>query len=227
MVAHRAFHLPDDAALNDFALWLGLPSPPPLMRWRGGLSLLMGGSSPLFRRPDRDAGGAPRSAATRDSRGLLKRGPDGGWRSEAGSSSIEVMETQQRLGMSPELRQKLEAAALATSGLGLLVLFGSRGRGDNHPGSDWDFAIRGDDSLDIGILSADLAAIVATDRTDLVDLDRAGGLLRYQVARDGMPLYEAHPHAFEQFWLDAVSFWCDAQRILESEYDAILKRTSG
>ena len=128
--------------------------------------------------------------------------------------------------MPPELRQKLEAVARATSGLELLVLFGSRGRGDHHHASDWDFAFRGDDSLDIGILSADLAAVVATDRVDLVDLDRAGGLLRYQVARDGFPIREAHPHAFEQFWLDAVSFWCDARHVLEPSYDAILERIS-
>jgi predicted nucleotidyltransferase len=137
------------------------------------------------------------------------------------------MGSQQRKGVPPELQQKLEALARATSGLELLVLFGSRGRGDNRPDSDWDFAFRGTDSLDIGTFIAEIAAVIATDRLDLVDLDRAGGLLRYRAAGDGFPVYEASPRAFEQFWLDAVGFWCDARHVLEPAYDEILARTSG
>ena len=137
------------------------------------------------------------------------------------------MGSQQQYGLSPETKRKLEAVARATFGLELLVLFGSRGRGDHHSASDWDFAYRGTDSLDLGMLIAELAAELGTDRVDVVDLDRAGGLLRYRAARDGVPVYEARPLAFEQFWLDAVSFWCDARHVLEPAYDAILERTSG
>jgi hypothetical protein len=93
-------------------------------------------------------------------------------------------------------------------------------------GSDWDFAFRGDESLDTPMLMADLTSALSTDDVDLVNLDRAGGLLRYTVARDGFPIYEAESRAFEQFWLDAVSFWCDAQHVLEPEYEGILARLS-
>jgi len=124
--------------------------------------------------------------------------------------------------VSPEMQRELRAVARASSGLELLVVFGSRGRGEAHPGSDWDFAFRGTESLDVGKLHADLAAALGTDRLDLVDLDRAGGLLRYGVARDGVPLFEAYPHAFEQFWLHAVDFWCDAQHVLVPAYESIL-----
>ncbi len=122
--------------------------------------------------------------------------------------------------------QKLKAVVPARSGLELLVLFGSQARGETHAVSDWDFAFCGTESLDVELLVADLAAALSTDEVDLVDLDRAGGLMRYQVARDGLPIYEARPYAFEQFWLDAVSFWCDARHVLEPSYDAILERTT-
>lgn len=136
------------------------------------------------------------------------------------------MESQEQESVPPEMLRKLRALAHASSGLELLVLFGSRGRGSTHPGSDWDFAFRGAESLELGRLNADLAAALATDEVDLVDLDRAGGLLRYRAARDGVPVYEAQPHTFERFWLDAVSFWCDARHVLEPSYDAILERIS-
>ena len=136
------------------------------------------------------------------------------------------MEVSDSARHAPELRDKVRALAQTTRGLKLLVLFGSRGRGDEHRGSDWDFAFRGDPSLVVELLRANLAAELATDAVDLVDLDRANGLLRYRAARDGVLLFEARPSLFEQFWLDAVGFWCDARHVLEPSYEAILERTS-
>lgn len=126
----------------------------------------------------------------------------------------------------PALRDELRALARTTPGLKLLVLFGSRGRGDERAGSDWDFAFRGEPSLAVELLRANLARELETDAVDLVDLDRANGLLRYRAAHDGMLLFEARPNTFEQFWLDAVGFWCDARHVLEPSYDAILERIS-
>jgi predicted nucleotidyltransferase len=106
--------------------------------------------------------------------------------------------------------------------LALLVLHGSRARGDEHAGSDWDFAYLGDGALDVGLLFADLALALGTDHVDLADLATAGGLLRYRVARDGALVHESQPGAYERFWMDAVSFWCDAGPIIERGYEAVL-----
>ena len=62
-----------------------------------------------------------------------------------------------------------------------------------------------------------------SDRVDLVDLDRAGGLVRYRVCRDGTPLYEKAPGTFQHFWLQAVRFWCDAEPVLRRGYDDVLR----
>jgi predicted nucleotidyltransferase len=118
---------------------------------------------------------------------------------------------------------RIGAALSAHPGLRLLVLHGSRARGDVHPGSDWDFAYLATSALDPGLLYADLALALGTDRVDLANLDTAGGLLRYRAARDGRVVHEAEPGLFDRFWFDAVSFWCDAGPILERGYETVLK----
>lgn len=104
------------------------------------------------------------------------------------------------------------------------MVFGSRARGDAHARSDWDFGYLGDEHLDPAALMADLIDCLATDRVDLTDLARAGALLRFRAAAEGHPVYAAEPDAFERFWLDAVSFWCDAEPVLRTGYADVLAR---
>ena len=106
--------------------------------------------------------------------------------------------------------------------LDILVLFGSRARGDAVAGSDWDFGFLGSPELDRDGLFVDLVTACGTDRVDLVDLDRGGGLVRYRACRDGSLLYEKAPGAFQRFWLEAVRFWCDAEPVLRRGYDDVL-----
>ena len=113
-------------------------------------------------------------------------------------------------------------SAKTAAGLRLLVLFGSRARGDARAGSDWDFGYLGSAAFDPDGFLAVLVGAVNSDRIDLVDLARAGGLLRFRAARDGCPLFEADADAFACFWLDAVSFWCDIEPILRAGYDRVL-----
>lgn len=116
----------------------------------------------------------------------------------------------------------IRSIARGRRGLELLVLFGSRGRGDSSIESDWDLGYVGGGGFEAEPLRADLTQSLQTERIDLVDLGRAGGLLRFRAARDGVPIYEARPREFERFWLDAVGFWCDAQWILQPSYEAVL-----
>ena len=63
----------------------------------------------------------------------------------------------------------------ARPGLDLLVLFGSRARGDFRADSDWDFGYMAGPDFDPLALAADLGRVLASDRIDLADLQRAGG----------------------------------------------------
>jgi hypothetical protein len=104
--------------------------------------------------------------------------------------------------------------------LSLLVLHGSRARGDSHAGSDWDFAYLAGPELDALSLRAALVRTLGTDRVDIADLARAGGVLRYAVASEGQPTFERTPGAFERFAIDAVHFWLDVEPIVRSATNA-------
>jgi hypothetical protein len=52
------------------------------------------------------------------------------------------------------------------------------------------------------------------------DLDRAGALLRYRVARDGAPIQERPAGRFDRFRIAAIDTWCDLAPVLEPAYAA-------
>ena len=110
------------------------------------------------------------------------------------------------------------------------MLFGSRARGDARPRSDWDLGFIADgagERFDADDFLARLVSFLGSENVDLVDLRRAGALLRFRAARDGLPLHEAKPDAFARFRLDAVSFFCDAEPVRRRAWDARLARLPG
>jgi predicted nucleotidyltransferase len=107
-------------------------------------------------------------------------------------------------------------------GIQLTVVFGSRARGDATAASDWDIAYLADERLDRDHLLTDLVRTLDTDHVDLVDLARAGGLVRFRAARDGVVVFESQPGAFARFWLEAVHFWCEAGPLIRAGYDDVL-----
>jgi predicted nucleotidyltransferase len=112
------------------------------------------------------------------------------------------------------------------AGLRVLVLHGSRARGDGHERSDWDFGYLATREFDADGLIALLADHLRADRIDLVDLDRAGALLRYRAARDGIVVFEREARGFERFWLEAVDTWCDLAPVLEPAYARAIRTHS-
>lgn len=94
--------------------------------------------------------------------------------------------------------------------LKLLVLFGSRARGDNQESSDWDFAMLFDEDLrkqhePSGWDSYRSRMILQTlldlgdDEIDWVDLKQASELLANAIARDGLVICEREPELFNIF----------------------------
>ncbi len=118
----------------------------------------------------------------------------------------------------PSPQQLAEAAA----GTRLLVLFGSRARQAEHPHSDWDFAYLAQAQTDEELVRERLMAILGTDRIDLVDLDRASALLRFRISAEGKPVHESAPGVFQQFQIEAATFWCDIEPVLRRTYARIL-----
>jgi predicted nucleotidyltransferase len=95
--------------------------------------------------------------------------------------------------------------------LKLLILFGSRARGNYSAASDWDFALLFNEDLrnqyEPGggwncfrswvVLQQILG--LGDDEMDWVDLKDASDLLAHAIARDGVVIYECDPGLFEEF----------------------------
>ncbi len=126
------------------------------------------------------------------------------------------------MAVDPSIAARLLAAAQRCPGLRLLVLHGSRARGEAHSGSDWDFAVLGDAHLDRTALAVALADAVGTDAVDVADLERSSAVLRWHVARDGAVLFEDASQPWFDFRRDAVDFWCDAGGIIREAQQAFL-----
>jgi predicted nucleotidyltransferase len=116
----------------------------------------------------------------------------------------------------------LAELAARRDGLRLLVVFGSRARGEAHERSDWDLGYLGEPGLDADRLLADVVLTLGSDRVDLVDLARASALLRYRAARDGVVLHEAVGE-FDRFRVEAISFYCEVQPVIGEAYRRVLQ----
>jgi predicted nucleotidyltransferase len=124
-----------------------------------------------------------------------------------------------------ELARRLQADP-ATTDLRLVVLHGSRARGEAHRGSDWDLGVLADGTPDLAALTGAVVAAVGSDAVDVVDLGRASALLRYRAARDGVPLLERPAGAFVDFQVEAVTFWCDVEPVVREAHERVLAELS-
>jgi predicted nucleotidyltransferase len=105
-----------------------------------------------------------------------------------------------------ELRNVLEGQ-LAVQ---LAVLFGSQARGRAHSTSDVDIGLR----LAPATAESRRQAVAEVGRAirrevDVVDLDSAPPLLRFQIARDGVLLIEREPWLWTGFKAKAMIDWWD------------------
>lgn len=94
-------------------------------------------------------------------------------------------------------------------GVRLAVLFGSAARGDAAPGSDLDVGVLFDTGRENAAALEVALARTTRRRVDLVRLDVAPPLLRFEIARDGRLLLERTPHAWTDFRARAMTDWWD------------------
>jgi predicted nucleotidyltransferase len=124
---------------------------------------------------------------------------------------------------SDDLVERLREAAEAFPQLAVLILHGSRARGEATPRSDWDLGYLASDELDAGDLHARIVEALGDERVDLVDLARASGQFRYRAAGDGRAIFERTPGSAERFRLQAIAYWLDMAPIIRAEYEARLQ----
>mgnify|MGYP003393919517 CR=1 FL=1 len=111
--------------------------------------------------------------------------------------------------------------------LKLLLLFGSRARGDARKDSDTDIAFFGNKRLDLkekSMLMMDLTSFLRTDKIDIVDLREASPLIFYAITRDGKILYAHDMMFFYEIRTYAYKRYIETVPIYEDMFKQIKKR---
>lgn len=110
----------------------------------------------------------------------------------------------------PELLESLRRRAGEQASSALVVVFGSTVRGTAHRGSDVDLgAILEPDTPEARLrLEVDLGR-AAGRPVDLIFLDDAPPLLRFEIAREGVVLLERRPFLWADFKAKAMRDWWD------------------
>lgn len=103
---------------------------------------------------------------------------------------------------------RLRAALPGDEALHLAVLFGSAATGRTWPGSDVDVAVLASPALDEPQLTLRLT-LAAGAEVDLVRIETASTLLRWNIAKDGIALFEHAPGEFPRFRARAAAEYID------------------
>ena len=123
----------------------------------------------------------------------------------------------------------LKAALASGPRLRLAMVFGSAARGRLHQASDVDIAIIPEDAQlplrEELRLQVELTRVAGRD-VDLVRLDRAPTLVRYQVAKHGIALFESGPFEAARFTAAAVSEYLDFEPSLRRAAEVFRRRVA-
>lgn len=123
------------------------------------------------------------------------------------------------------ITELLRGAAEALAGVDLLVVFGSAARRTDRPRSDIDVGVRLRDDSPAARRAVELALGRGLRReVDVVYLDEAPPLLRFQIARDGVLIHQADPHLWPDFRARAMLDWWDWAPTFRMIHDAGLRR---
>lgn len=101
----------------------------------------------------------------------------------------------------------LKAALFAEPDVQLAVVFGSAARGALNRRSDLDVGVMGLRSTARPAALAVTLARIAGRHVDLVQLETAPPLLRFEIARDGVVILEREPHLWSDFKARAMVDW--------------------
>lgn len=102
--------------------------------------------------------------------------------------------------------------------ISLLLLFGSRAKGNNSPESDLDLGVLfEDDAFDRSGVIADLISIFPNYDLDLAILNHADPVFKFEIISNYRILYCADPEIFINFYINTIKQYNDIQKFLKQE----------
>jgi len=116
--------------------------------------------------------------------------------------------------------------------LKLLILFGSRARGDHDRNSDWDIAFLSapdSENPSAWFSGANLLQTlskqghISSDRIDLIDLSTCSDILAHFVAQEGQLIYERDPSEFERFQQRSLKAPAELQKFRQTQREKVLQ----
>ncbi len=119
-----------------------------------------------------------------------------------------------------EIRARLSPLTNGVA-LRLIVLFGSAASGKVHCQSDIDLGFLYDGKVDVLSLTNEILRLLNTDQVDVVDLRRTSPLLKFSIARNGIPLYERRPGLFSEFCSLAFRRYVDTKKLRDARAQEI------
>ena len=137
---------------------------------------------------------------------MIKSGKDGD-RTNEGASFRLIVQKLSPLFLRPDLQ--------------LVILFGSQAGGKTRAESDVDLAIQGDGPLDLVALATEVIRLLQRSDVDLIDLRRAGPLLKMEVVRGGKLLFEKSPGLYLAFCSLATCRYIDTRKLREARKEGI------
>jgi len=114
----------------------------------------------------------------------------------------------------------------------LLILFGSRARGDNAPTSDWDIAYLSDPLSGKGatwfpgsdlIFTLSEHGQIPGNLIDLIDLSTCSDILAHFIAQEGQLIYEREPGEFEHFRQQSLKAPAELKQFRQTQRNKVLQ----
>ncbi|AIS51954.1 DNA polymerase beta-like protein [Thermoanaerobacter kivui] len=108
----------------------------------------------------------------------------------------------------------------------LILIFGSYARGRVHELSDLDIGIKFDKNIEMALYSSilkELVEIFNREDIDVVILNYADPLLRFEIISSCKVLYQAYPEAYLDFYLYSVKGYDDVKRLRKLEENYLKK----
>ncbi len=102
----------------------------------------------------------------------------------------------------------------------MVVVFGSV-LTENRPAADLDLAVEAPAPLDLLALSGDLYALTGYEDIDVLDLSRAGTVLRAEALGYGRPLFESVPGRFAEAQVTALAMLWETRWLRDLELEML------